>query len=114
LCGPLYLLAYVHTHTYTHTHTHSLYLYLSISLSLSLSLSLSIYLYLSISHYRILHATVPQDPVLFSGTVRSNLDPFDQHTDAELWSALELVHLRGDVQAQAGKLDAIIAESTCA
>jgi hypothetical protein len=106
LCGLLYLLAYVHTHTYTHTHTHSLYLYLS--------LSLSIYLCLSISHYRILHATVPQDPVLFSGTVRSNLDPFDQHTDAELWSALELVHLRGDVQAQAGKLDAIIAESTCA
>ncbi|KAH6645344.1 ABC transporter family protein [Truncatella angustata] len=31
---------------------------------------------------------VPQDPVLFQGTVRSNLDPFQKHTDMELWSAL--------------------------
>jgi ATP-binding cassette, subfamily C (CFTR/MRP), member 1 len=31
---------------------------------------------------------VPQDPMLFQGTVRSNLDPFHKHTDLELWSAL--------------------------
>ena len=31
---------------------------------------------------------VPQDPVLFQGTVRSNLDPFQKHTDMELWSTL--------------------------
>ncbi|KAG1834892.1 ABC protein [Suillus variegatus] len=31
---------------------------------------------------------IPQDPILFSGTIRSNLDPFSQHSDTELWDAL--------------------------
>ncbi|KAI2613941.1 P-loop containing nucleoside triphosphate hydrolase protein [Hypoxylon fragiforme] len=38
---------------------------------------------------------VPQDPVLFRGTVRSSLDPFDQHTDMELWHALQAVGIKG-------------------
>lgn len=34
---------------------------------------------------------IPQDPVLFSGTLRFNLDPFDEHNDEKLWDALEQV-----------------------
>ncbi|GKT40843.1 multidrug resistance protein fer6 [Colletotrichum spaethianum] len=38
-------------------------------------------------------AIIPQDPTLFKGTVRSNLDPFSEHTDLELWSALRQADL---------------------
>ncbi|CAH1780872.1 unnamed protein product [Owenia fusiformis] len=41
---------------------------------------------------------IPQDPVLFSGTLRTNLDPFDEHTDDALWSALEHAHLASFVK----------------
>lgn len=38
-------------------------------------------------------AIIPQDPTLFKGTIRSNLDPFNEHTDLELWSALRMSDL---------------------
>jgi ATP-binding cassette subfamily C (CFTR/MRP) protein 4 len=41
---------------------------------------------------------IPQEPVLFSGTLRSNLDPFDQYPDAALWAALAEVELRQVVE----------------
>jgi len=37
---------------------------------------------------------IPQTPVVFSGTIRRNLDPFAEYTDAELWNALEEVSLK--------------------
>lgn len=37
---------------------------------------------------------IPQEPVLFSGTMRKNLDPFDEYTDQALWKALEQVELK--------------------
>jgi len=38
-------------------------------------------------------AIIPQDPLLFSGTMRTNLDPFNLHDDSRLWDALKRAHL---------------------
>ncbi|XP_017108726.1 multidrug resistance-associated protein 1 isoform X8 [Drosophila bipectinata] len=53
---------------------------------------------------------IPQDPVLFSGSLRINLDPFEVKTDDEIWKALELSHLKSFVKSLAAGLNHEIAE----
>ncbi|XP_073651455.1 ATP-binding cassette sub-family C member 4 isoform X2 [Tursiops truncatus] len=54
---------------------------------------------------------IPQEPVLFTGTMRKNLDPFNEHTDEELWNALEEVQLKEAIEDLPGKMDTELAES---
>jgi ATP-binding cassette, subfamily C (CFTR/MRP), member 4 len=42
-------------------------------------------------------SVIPQEPTLFSGTIRYNLDPFGEYTDDEVWLALERVQLKAFV-----------------
>ncbi|KAG1269716.1 hypothetical protein G6F68_000016 [Rhizopus microsporus] len=53
---------------------------------------------------------IPQDPVLFAGTVRENLDPFGAHDDAQIWQALQHSHLHEHISKLDGKLNAVVLE----
>ncbi|KAF3450334.1 hypothetical protein FNV43_RR06414 [Rhamnella rubrinervis] len=53
---------------------------------------------------------IPQSPVLFSGTVRFNLDPFGEHNDPDLWEALERAHLKDVIRGNPFGLDAEVLE----
>ncbi|KAL7752135.1 hypothetical protein RI367_002178 [Sorochytrium milnesiophthora] len=54
---------------------------------------------------------IPQEPFLFKGTLRFNLDPFSTFSDQEVWHALEAVELKGAVERLAGKLDAEVTDN---
>lgn len=55
-------------------------------------------------------AIIPQDPQLWEGTLRENLDPTGQADDAALWKALGQAHLKDHVNTLDGKLDTELAE----
>ncbi|CRK87082.1 CLUMA_CG000826, isoform A [Clunio marinus] len=53
---------------------------------------------------------IPQDPVLFSGSLRSNLDPFDENKDEAIWSVLNQVELKETISSLAGGLECRISD----
>ena len=53
---------------------------------------------------------IPQDPVLFSGSIRLNLDPFSKYTSEAIWEALELSNLKNYISSLPGGLDHVVSE----
>ncbi|KAH9619018.1 hypothetical protein KSS87_012360 [Heliosperma pusillum] len=54
---------------------------------------------------------IPQEPVLFEGTVRSNIDPTDQYSDDQIWKSLERCQLKDVVASKPEKLDAPVVDN---
>ncbi|MQL96384.1 hypothetical protein Taro_029058 [Colocasia esculenta] len=54
---------------------------------------------------------IPQDPTMFEGTVRGNLDPLDEYTDDQIWQALDTCQLGDEVERKGGKLDSLVTKN---
>ncbi|KAL9142232.1 hypothetical protein ABFS82_14G155200 [Erythranthe guttata] len=54
---------------------------------------------------------IPQDPTMFEGTVRGNLDPLEQHSDSEIWEALDKCQLGDIVRQKEEKLESTVVEN---
>jgi len=53
---------------------------------------------------------LPQEPVMFKGTVRTNLDPFNENSDMDLWSALEKSYLKNAISSMPNRLETPVEE----
>ena len=56
-------------------------------------------------------AVITQDPILFGGTLKRNIDPFSEYSDQDLWTALEEVQLKTLVEDLPGQLEFELKES---
>lgn len=56
-------------------------------------------------------AIIPQEPVMFVGTIRSNLDPFNKSTDDDIWKALDAVFLGEKLRDAPSKLETAVTEN---
>ena len=65
---------------------------------------------LTMSDLRSKITIIPQDPLLFAGTIRSNLDPFNYSSDAELWDVLDKVGIRDRVEKEGNGLQCVVVE----
>nr|VDD52782.1 unnamed protein product [Brassica oleracea] len=54
---------------------------------------------------------IPQDPTMFEGTVRSNLDPLEEYSDDQIWEALDKCQLGDEVRKKELKLDSSVSEN---
>ncbi|KAL7247993.1 hypothetical protein ACSBR2_002820 [Camellia fascicularis] len=53
---------------------------------------------------------IPQDPTLFRGSIRSNLDPLGLYSDTEIWKALSKCQLKDTVSSQPNLLDSVVSD----
>lgn len=63
---------------------------------------------ISLTNLRSRIAIIPQEPVMLTGTIRSNLDPFGNSADDAIWNALHAVHLGEKISEMPDKLETSI------
>ncbi|KAJ8445566.1 hypothetical protein Cgig2_012454 [Carnegiea gigantea] len=54
---------------------------------------------------------IPQDPTMFEGTIRSNLDPLEEYSDEQIWDALDKCQLGDEVRKKEAKLESPVTEN---